>query len=167
MRHLLAPSILLAAFVAAAPLRAEPGDAVAAPASEATATVPLDAEAGAKADRATRDRMTKRWDLDRGVVAVALGTAAFRLQGNAAFQRDALYGEIHPSCALTSCENEARSSMPTWVDLRLASTSLAFAAMGVGATWLVAAPGERYGVSSLEIKLTTGGTTGLTLIGRF
>jgi hypothetical protein len=117
-----------------------------------------------------RLRAAQRWGVVDHGVALALRTAAFRLQYNvgAGFQRDVLYGEVRHSCALTSCETtESRATLMSWEDLKLASTTLAFAAVGVGATWLVAAPSERYGVSSLEIKLTTGGTTGLTLIGRF
>ncbi len=183
----IAPSILLALAATGASLLAAPR-AVAGPTAEvgsaAQDVAPNHASALESAESASptstpepasspepalheAPRLTQRWGLVDDGAAMTLGTAAFRLQSGGSFQRDAIYGEIHPSCALLSCEGEPRSLLPTWDGLKLASTGLAFAAVGVGATWLVAAPSERLGVSSIEIKLTTGGTTGLTLIGRF
>lgn len=172
MRRLLALPILLALAAVGAPLQAAPPALADLPLDEAAAPVSeprLERAADTLGPRADEHaRVAKRWDLVDDTAAITLGVAAFRLQSGASFQHDALYGEIRPSCALTSCEGEGRSYVPTWDGLKLASTSLAFAAVGVGATWLVAAPSERrFGVSSIEIKLSTGGTTGLTLIGRF
>jgi hypothetical protein len=181
MRRLLAPSILLALAAVGAPLQAAPSaladapllvdDETSAKPVEPTREHPADPTASASSTSSAlvdHHRLTQRWDLVDDGAAITLGVAAFRLQSGGSFQRDAIYGEFRPSCALMSCEGEGRSYVPTWDGIKGASTSLAFAAFGVGATWLVAAPSERrFGVSSVEIKLSTGGTTGLTLIGRF
>ena len=165
MRPLLLPSIVLAAVALVAPAEAEPQ---AGPDSSSDAsTSPGDGAPGAVL-LAHREPIAHRYGLvDDGAAAIALGTAAFRLQANAQMENGALYGDIHPSCAIMSCEGDARSHLLSWDDLKFASTSLAFAAVGIGATWLVTVPGKRIGVSSLEIKVTTGPTTGLTVIGRF
>jgi hypothetical protein len=183
MRRLLVPSTLLALAAVGAPLLAAPRaraevvegleplpastserPAEALPASSSS----ISSSSASSPISSEHERLTKRWDLVDDTAAITLGVAAFRLQSGGSFQHDAIYGEIRPSCALMSCEGEGRSYVPSWDGLKLASTTLAFAAVGVGATWLVAAPSERrFGVSSIEVKLSTGATTGLTLIGRF